>query len=72
MVDLKSNFDQCKDWLDRYKGFDSSADPRHEGIFKLLQEGANIGFKIKEYKLLKDFCAVLQKSMTNEMRTMVT
>lgn len=38
----------------------------------MLTEGANIGFKIKEYKALKDFCSALKKTMVQEQQTLNT
>lgn len=72
MVDLQANHEQCKDWLARYKSFDSAADPKHEGLFQLLADGANIGLKLKEYKALKDFCIVLRKSIAHEQQALQT
>jgi hypothetical protein len=61
---LTPNFEQCRDWLDRYASFDNTG--TNEELFRLLDDGAHLPFNLKEYKQLDYFCQSLKQSIALE------
>ena len=58
---MTTNLDKSRAWLAKYQSVDKTA--TNEQLFALLDEGATLSFKLKEYKALKDFCAALKCSI---------
>lgn len=63
--EMTPGYEQCKQWLDKYLAFDKTNS--NEDLFRLLEDGAELAFKLKDYKELKDFCNALKKTMAAEV-----